>query len=60
MDLPEDEAYETLGGLVLHHTEEIPSEGDHIEIDGTSIQVTKVDGARIVLVEVLLNQQEST
>lgn len=60
LDLPEDEAYETIGGLVLHHTEEIPSEGDRIEIDRTAIQVTRVDGARIVLVEVLLNQQEST
>jgi len=60
LDLPEDEAYETIGGLVLHYTEEIPSEGDRIEIDRTAIQVTRVDGARIVLVEVLLNQQEST
>ena len=59
LNLPTDEAYETLGGLVLHHTEEIPAEGHRMELDGVTIQVTHVDGARIVLVEVLLNPSES-
>lgn len=50
--LPENDAYETLGGLVLHHTGEIPAAGDRVDLEGQSIQVTRVDGARIVLVEV--------
>lgn len=53
LNLPENEAYETLGGLVLHHTEEIPAEGERLELDGHSVLVTRVDGARIVLIEVL-------
>ena len=53
LNLPENEAYETLGGLVLHHMEEIPAEGERLELDGHSVLVTRVDGARIVLIEVL-------
>ena len=53
LELPENEAYETLGGLVLHHTEEIPPEGHRLEMDGFSLLVTRVDGARIVLIEVM-------
>lgn len=53
LSLPEDESYETLGGLVLHHTEEIPAEGFRLEIEGYSLLVTRVDGARIVLIEVM-------
>ena len=59
LDLPENEAYETLGGLVLFHTEEIPPEGTRLQFDRTTVQVTRVDGARIVLVEVLQNDGES-
>ena len=59
LDLPENEAYETLGGLVLHHTEEIPAEGHRFELDALSVLVTRVDGARIVLVEILRNQPEA-
>jgi len=57
--LPENEAYETLGGLVLHHAEEIPPEGARLQFDGLTVLVTHVDGARIVLVEVLQNDGES-
>ena len=58
--LPENEAYETLGGMVLFHTEEIPPEGTRLQLDRITIQVTRVDGARIVLVEILQNDSEST
>ena len=59
LQLPEDEAYETLGGLVLSLTEEIPPAGHRLELDGMSLTVNRVDGARIVLVEVLLSAHES-
>src|SRR5690625_7857492 len=37
-DLPENDAYETLGGMLLHHTEEIPKKGKtmHLEIGRAS------------------------
>ncbi len=53
LGLPESDAYETLGGLVLQHTEEIPPEGHRLELEGFSLLITRVDGARIVLIEVL-------
>lgn len=59
LNLPEDESYETLGGLVLHHTEEIPPEGHRLELPGITLTVTRVDGARIVLVEVQQNSHET-
>ena len=58
LELPENEAYETLGGLVLHHAEEIPPEGHRLEMEGHSLLVSRVDGARIVLIEVLRKQPE--
>ena len=58
LQLPENEAYETLGGLVLDHTEEIPEEGDSIDLEGFALLVTRVDGARIVLIEVLRKEVE--
>lgn len=58
LQLPENESYETLGGLVLQHMEAIPEEGQRLELDGLSILVTRVDGARIVLIEVLRKEPE--
>ena len=58
LQLPENETYETLGGLVLDLTEEIPEEGDRLELDVFSLLITRVDGARIVLIEVLRKEVE--
>jgi CBS domain containing-hemolysin-like protein len=38
--------------------EAIPEEGQRLELDGLSILVTRVDGARIVLIEVLRKEPE--
>ena len=59
LTLPESDAYETLGGLVLSLTEEIPSAGHRLELEGMVLTVNRVDGARIVLVEVLHSDHES-
>ncbi|MGB2404816.1 MAG: hemolysin family protein, partial [Flavobacteriaceae bacterium] len=40
--LPENENYETLGGLVVHYTEEIPKENQILKIDNHQIKVTQV------------------
>ena len=42
MNLPKEEAYETLGGLILHHNESIPAEGEKIEIKGFEVEIIKV------------------
>lgn len=49
IELPEREEFNTLSGLILNETEEIPKEGDQFEItvDGLRIQVLKVVDRRI-------------
>lgn len=48
LDIPKEEAYETLGGFVLEHTESIPEKEDIVTIGDFEIQVIKVSGAKII------------
>lgn len=66
LTLPEDEEFETVGGLVLDQLEEVPEIGDEVIVDaldrkGTSqlvrLKVARMDGRRIDRIEVTqLNQ----
>ena len=47
LEIPKSEAYETLGGFIIEHTENIPSEIDKILIKGFEITVLKMRGAKI-------------
>ncbi|MBT6567677.1 MAG: hemolysin family protein [Flavobacteriaceae bacterium] len=47
LGLPENEFYETLGGMIVFHTEDIPDKGAVIEIDAFSITVVKVSSTKI-------------
>ncbi|MCH2198331.1 MAG: hemolysin family protein [Flavobacteriales bacterium] len=49
--LPEHDDYDTLGGLIIHHTEDIPNVNDMITVDDYSIRVVRVNQARIELIE---------
>ena len=51
INLPEDETYETLGGFIVHHTEEIPQQGEVIEIDTFKFTIIEVSNTKIDLVE---------
>ena len=44
---PADDSYETVGGLVMAHTGDIPSVGDRVTVDGTEIIVLEVEGLRV-------------
>ncbi|HEX6755098.1 MAG TPA: hemolysin family protein [Mycobacteriales bacterium] len=44
---PEDERYDTIGGLVLAALERIPDLGDSVELDGHRLTVARMDGRRI-------------
>ncbi|MDZ7373831.1 MAG: hemolysin family protein [candidate division KSB1 bacterium] len=50
--LPTDEDYESLGGLILHLTGEVPEEGDQVLYGGLEFTVEKVQKNRIVTVRV--------
>ncbi len=52
LDLEESENYETLGGLIVNHTEEIPERGENVEIDNYLFTILEVSSTKIELVEV--------
>ncbi|MEW7277828.1 hemolysin family protein [Aquimarina sp. 2201CG1-2-11] len=51
LDLPEDENYETLGGMIVNHTEEIPEEGEEVKIDDFKIKILETSNTKIEIVE---------
>ena len=53
LQLPENENYETLGGLIVHLTEEIPEEGQRISVENYTLKVTQVTATKIERVELL-------
>ncbi len=52
LELPLHDAYETLGGLVLHHAEEIPEEGYTLPLARCILEVEAVEAHRIGIVRV--------
>lgn len=50
LDLPESEEYETLGGLIVNETGEIPETGDEIRLEGFIFRVEEVSNTKIDLV----------
>ena len=58
LDLPEGEQYETLGGLIVHVAEEIPEEGEVIDIEHYTIKMLEVSNTKIELVELSLATQD--
>ena len=42
LNLPESEEYETLSGLILLHTEEIPTQGETISLPQTRIETVRI------------------
>ncbi len=58
LNLPEDENYETLGGLIVNHTEEIPSQEDVVVFDVFQFTILEVSNTKIDLVELKLLQED--
>ncbi|PQJ77489.1 hemolysin family protein [Polaribacter glomeratus] len=57
LNIPKSEAYETLGGYIIEHTENIPSEKEHIDIEDFEFRILKMSGAKIDEVSLkILNQ----
>lgn len=52
LELPEDENYETLGGLIVNHTEGIPEENDLVDIEGYQFHIIQTSNTKIELVQV--------
>ena len=58
LDLPEGENYETLGGYIVNHTEEIPEQDGIVEVDHFSFLIREVSSTKIELVEVRLRSKD--
>ncbi len=58
LNLPESENYETLGGLIVNHTEEIPAQGEIVIIDGFQFTISEVSNTKIDLVELKLLEED--
>ena len=54
INLPENENYETLGGLIVDQTEEIPQQHDIVIIDNFQFTILEVSNTKIDLVELKL------
>ena len=52
LHLPEGENYETLGGLIVNFTEEIPAQNEILEIEGYLFKILEVSTTKIDLVEI--------
>lgn len=52
VSLPEEEGYETVGGLVFHQCGRIPEVGERIESHGVSLEVLAANRRRIDLIRV--------
>ena len=52
LNLPENEEYETLSGLIIYYNEDIPEEGERILIGDISFEIVRVKSARIEEVRV--------
>ncbi len=52
LNLPENENYETLGGMIVNFTEGIPKQDELIKIDGITFQILEVSETKIELIEV--------
>lgn len=47
VNLPRDDRYETLGGLVLARLDRVPEVGDVVEVPGGRLTVERMDGRRV-------------
>lgn len=58
LDLPESENYETLGGLIVNSTEEIPQQNDKVRIDNFQFTILEVSNTKIDLVLLQIVEEE--
>jgi len=58
LDLPENENYETLGGMVVHFTEEIPQQNETISIENFTVTILEVSTTKIELISLVIHPEE--
>ncbi|MDB2385480.1 CBS domain-containing protein, partial [Polaribacter sp.] len=59
LNIPKSEAYETLGGFIIEHTENIPEQDEVVAIEGYEIEILKINGAKIEEVRLEIKEIEN-
>ncbi|TVZ26810.1 CBS domain containing-hemolysin-like protein [Gillisia sp. Hel_I_86] len=57
LDIPEGENYETLGGFITNHTEEIPEIDEEVKINNYHFKILDATNTKIELVEIQLKDK---
>jgi len=59
LELPKNDAYETLGGLIVHHTENIPEAKEIVEIENYQFVINEVSLSKIenIYLKVLFKEE---
>ena len=59
LELPENDAYETLGGLIVHHTETITEQDEIVEIEHYQFTIDEVSSSKIenIYLKVLFKEE---
>ena len=58
LEIPEGENYETLGGFITNHTEEIPQVHEEVEINNYHFKILDATNTKIELVELQLKSKD--
>ncbi|WP_264511219.1 hemolysin family protein [Flavobacterium sp. N1719] len=58
LNLPENDSYSTLGGLLVDHSEEIPQKDDVLTIDGFQFQIEAASNRKIEVVRLAVLQRD--
>ena len=58
LELPEGEEYETLGGLIMNETGEIPEQDSEVRIENFTFHILEVSNTKIDLVSVRINTED--
>ena len=59
LKLEESNSYETLGGFIMYHTENIPSQGEVVDIGNYRFTILKVSASKLEEVHLKILDQES-
>ena len=58
INLPESENYETLGGLIVNHTQQIPEQNEVVRMENFQFTILEVSNTKIDLVELKLVEED--
>lgn len=58
LQIPDEEEYETIAGLILHHTETIPDKGEQFSIEDFTIKILDASSTKIETVKLSLKDSK--